>query len=49
MNFNYPNGKRYSSTNSNKIAKPKEIKWSYGKRGMTLEDDLNDTNQYYLD
>ena len=49
MNFNYPNGKRYSATNSNKIAKPKEIKWSYGKRGMTLEDDLNDTNQYYLD
>src|SRR6476659_4800463 len=49
MNFNYPNGKRYSATTSNKIAKPKEIKWSYGKRGMTLEDDLNDTNQYYLD
>ena len=31
------------------MAKPKEIKWSYGKRGMTLEEDLNDTNQYYLD
>ena len=34
---------------SNKIAKPKEKKWTYGKRGMTLEEDLNETNQYYLD
>jgi recombination protein U len=49
MNFNYPNGKRYVSSNRNDIATPKEVKWSYGKRGMTLEEDLNDTNQYYLE
>ncbi|WP_428908900.1 Holliday junction resolvase RecU [Niallia sp. Krafla_26] len=48
MHFNYPNGKRYYSHNLTQI-KPKEIKdVSYGKRGMTLEEDLNESNQYYL-
>lgn len=48
MHFNYPNGKRYFSNNLTPV-KSKEIKdISYGKRGMTLEDDLNETNQYYL-
>lgn len=48
MHFNYPNGKRYFSNHQLKPVKPKELKESYGKRGMTLEEDLNETNQYYL-
>ncbi|WML47723.1 Holliday junction resolvase RecU [Neobacillus sp. PS3-34] len=49
MKFHYPNGKKYipqekaSATN-----KQKEKKWTYSKRGMTLEEDLNETNEYYL-
>ncbi len=48
MNFNYPNGKRYipkviqSEINVKKRGNP-----SYSNRGMTLEDDLNETNEYY--
>ncbi|MEH7548668.1 MULTISPECIES: Holliday junction resolvase RecU [Bacillaceae] len=48
MNLNYPNGKKY---------RPKELpidtslkkrkNGSYSNRGMTLEEDLNETNQYY--
>jgi recombination protein U len=47
MNYHYPNGKRY-------IPKPNNIKTnsiiknaSYSNRGMTLEEDLNLTNEYY--
>lgn len=50
MPIRYPNGKVYSSnlldkkkgnqTNNNAI--------SYGKRGMSLEDDINISNDYYL-
>ena len=36
--INYPNGKK----NSN------EKTINYANRGMSLEDDLNDTNKYYL-
>lgn len=36
---NYPNGKQYCEN--------KNI--NYGKRGMSLEDDLNSTNAYYLE
>lgn len=47
MEFYYPNGKKYV---------PKSIPQQnnqlpnirYGKRGMTLEDDINETNFYYL-
>ncbi|MBS4209798.1 Holliday junction resolvase RecU [Bacillus sp. FJAT-50079] len=48
MEFHYPNGKKYSlQTNKNKQVK--ELKnASYAKRGMTLEEDINDTNLYYL-
>lgn len=48
MHFNYPNGKRYFSNHQLKPVKPKELKEAYGKRGMSLEEDLNETNQYYL-
>jgi recombination protein U len=48
MNFNYPNGKRYTpkDTDSNSRGKIQKNN-SYSNRGMTLEDDLNETNEYY--
>ena len=47
MAFHYPNGRKFNppSSEENK-ALPKEL--SYSNRGKTLEDDLNETNQYYL-
>ncbi|WP_026906530.1 Holliday junction resolvase RecU [Paucisalibacillus globulus] len=41
--MNYPNGKR-SLTINNKLTNQ-----SFSNRGMTLEEDINQTNQYYLD
>jgi recombination protein U len=51
MIFHYPNGKRYTENRkpSNRTSHSQDKKWSYGKRGMTLEEDINETNQYYLD
>ena len=53
MTFHYPNGKRYTADPSPRSAasnsKPKEKNWIYGRRGMTLEEDINESNQYYLD
>ncbi|NYE04770.1 recombination protein U [Bacillus niacini] len=48
MNFNYPNGKRYipKGTETETNVKKKN-NHSYSNRGMTLEDDLNETNEYY--
>ncbi|WP_175991242.1 Holliday junction resolvase RecU [Bacillus sp. Marseille-Q1617] len=47
MKFHYPNGKRYTETkSSSKNTKVKQV--SYSNRGMTLEEDINETNQYYL-
>src|SRR5690606_6305981 len=47
MELRYPNGKVY---------KPQEVKNNphlkqriYGNRGMTLEEDINETNLYYLE
>ncbi|GAA0347943.1 Holliday junction resolvase RecU [Bacillus carboniphilus] len=45
MNIRYPNGRKYSKPQKETTAK-KGIE--YGKRGMTLEEDLNSTNDYYL-
>lgn len=42
--MNYPNGKKSSSQSNSQLNK-KET--SFSKRGMTLEDDINDTNDYY--
>ncbi|WP_174733975.1 Holliday junction resolvase RecU [Mesobacillus harenae] len=48
MDFHYPNGKRYKPAHS-PAAKPKaDKKWTYSNRGMTLEEDLNETNEFYL-
>ncbi|WP_064091423.1 Holliday junction resolvase RecU [Rossellomorea aquimaris] len=49
MKFHYPNGKKYVERNvpSKKISsQSKQV--SYSNRGMTLEEDINETNQYYL-
>ncbi|MDP4163817.1 MAG: Holliday junction resolvase RecU [Bacillota bacterium] len=49
MKFHYPNGKMYIPKEKEANSQGhREKKWSYSKRGMTLEDDLNDTNEYYL-
>ncbi|MCK0472074.1 Holliday junction resolvase RecU [Halalkalibacter sp. APA_J-10(15)] len=50
MAIHYPNGKRFNQGNvvnnaSKKRSKPTTL---YSNRGMTLEDDLNMANQYYL-
>jgi recombination protein U len=48
MNFNYPNGKKYkpNEQESGNTSKKKKNS-SYSNRGMTLEEDLNETNEYY--
>lgn len=44
MTIKYPNGNRnLASVNRNKINNV-----NYGDRGMTLEQEINDSNQYYL-
>ena len=49
MEFHYPNGKKYNPSQQ-QIAKKGHSKLiRYGNRGMTLEEDLNLTNQYYLE
>jgi recombination protein U len=48
MNFHYPNGKRYiPKTAAFKTNSIKNKNDSYSNRGMTLEEDLNLTNEYY--
>ncbi|MCJ8006644.1 Holliday junction resolvase RecU [Lederbergia wuyishanensis] len=47
MEFHYPNGRKYKS-DPKSLPQKKDNMISYGKRGMTLEEDLNDTNMYYL-
>jgi recombination protein U len=50
MNFNYPNGKRYIPVDlQTEIHGKNKKNSSYSNRGMTLEEDLNDTNEYYRD
>lgn len=46
MTIRYPNGKKYNpvqTTNRQKVSNH-----SYSNRGKTLEDDLNESNEYYL-
>lgn len=47
MIFNYPNGKRYNPKPNSVVKVEKGKKSEYSNRGMTLEEDLNDTNSYY--
>lgn len=47
MKLHYPNGKKYiPKLKTNSSASKKH---SYSNRGMTLEEDINITNQYYLE
>lgn len=47
MTIRYPGGRKYAATTNanNKIKNPKILQ--YANRGMTLEEDLNTTNQFY--
>ncbi|WP_307336559.1 Holliday junction resolvase RecU [Metabacillus malikii] len=45
--LHYPNGKPYKPTEQKKERKQQSL--TYSNRGMTLEEDINVTNQYYLD
>lgn len=47
MKLHYPNGKKFVPNQQNQNNQLK--KQSYSNRGMTLEEDLNVTNQYYLE
>jgi recombination protein U len=49
MELHYPNGKKYVPANKETIGKKRDKKWSYSNRGMTLEEDINETNEYYLE
>jgi recombination protein U len=50
MNVNYPNGKRYKPVDlATDINRKNKKNSSYSNRGMTLEEDLNETNEYYRD
>ncbi|MBM7705549.1 Holliday junction resolvase RecU [Chryseomicrobium aureum] len=46
MSIRYPNGKRYQPTSPKKTASKKD--YSFSNRGKTLEDEVNETNDYYL-
>jgi recombination protein U len=45
--MNYPNGQ--SRPTSGQTSQAQAQSKNYGNRGMTLEEDINTTNQYYLD
>jgi recombination protein U len=49
--FNYPNGKKYTPKANTEPAKKARMQKNaaYSNRGMTLEEDLNETNSYYVD
>ncbi|KAB7672962.1 Holliday junction resolvase RecU [Bacillus sp. B1-b2] len=47
MKIHYPNGRRYVPNGENKALPKKKV--NYSNRGMTLEDDLNETNKFYLE
>ncbi|HEY4553597.1 MAG TPA: Holliday junction resolvase RecU [Bacillaceae bacterium] len=48
MEFHYPNGRKYSGRQPAKKPAAVTNDVIYGNRGMTLEEDINETNRYYL-
>lgn len=49
MIIKYPNGKSFNANSNNNVPKNKYVKpTSYGGRGMTLEEELNRSNEFYL-
>lgn len=49
LSFHYPNGRKYLPQKTAAAPVKKEKKWTYSNRGMTLEDDINETNAFYLE
>ncbi|MBM7602032.1 recombination protein U [Metabacillus crassostreae] len=47
MIFRYPNGKAYEP--KEQARKKQQPSFTYSNRGMSLEEDLNETNKYYLE
>lgn len=47
MKFNYPNGKQYIPKPATPLQEKKDKNSSYSNRGMTLEEDLNESNHFY--
>ncbi|MGI2327033.1 Holliday junction resolvase RecU [Planococcus sp. YIM B11945] len=47
MTINYPNGKKFIPSAIQPSSKKKKD-FSFSNRGKTLEDELNETNEYYL-
>jgi recombination protein U len=48
MNISYPNGKPFNPSTTTAFSKKNNPNQTFANRGMTLEEDLNVTNQYYL-
>lgn len=48
MTINYPNGKIYRPKKDNDETPKKAVSISHSKRGMTLEDQITESNSYYL-
>ncbi len=48
MAIHYPNGGLFTTKNSASKKKPRANNTIYGKRGMSLEDEINESNKYYL-
>ena len=49
LEFHYPNGKKFKpATTVEKTKNAKAKDFTYSNRGMTLEEDLNETNKFYL-
>ncbi|WP_445506028.1 Holliday junction resolvase RecU [Niallia sp. 03190] len=48
MKLHYPNGKKYTPI-AEQTKNTSKKKHNYGNRGMTLEEDINVTNQFYLE
>ena len=46
MAIRYPNGKIYTPEKKGKVKQKKD--YSFSNRGKTLEDDINESNEYYL-
>ncbi|HEY9577291.1 MAG TPA: Holliday junction resolvase RecU [Pseudobacillus sp.] len=49
MTIKYPNGKKYVADTKTVATRQPPLQDSYSNRGMTLEEDLNDTNTFYLE
>ena len=48
MVLRYPNGKTYQPIVTKKICNNKNSNIIFGNRGMSLEEEINQSNQYYL-